>query len=74
MYRYRNLDGHSGVAAYALGEGWIRIRFVGGETYEYTDAATGAEHVRNMQVLAQAGEGLATYVSKFVHEAYARKL
>ena len=74
MHRYRNLDGHSGVSAYELGEGWIRIRFVGGETYEYTDAATGAEHVRNMQTLARAGEGLATYVSRFVHEAYARKL
>ena len=48
MHRYRNLDGHSGVSAYELGEGWIRIRFVGGETYEYTDAASGAEHVRNM--------------------------
>jgi hypothetical protein len=74
MHRYRNLDGHSGVVAYESGEGWIRIRFVGGEIYENTDAATGAEHVRNMQTLAQAGEGLATYVSKFVHEAYARRL
>ena len=74
MHRYRNLDGHSGVLAYEFGEGWIRIRFAGGETYEYTDAASGAEHVRNMQTLAQAGEGLATYVSRFVHEAYARKL
>lgn len=74
MHRYRNLDGHSGVVAYELGEGSIRIRFVGGETYEYTDASSGAEHVRNMQILAQAGEGLATYVSKFVHDAYARKL
>jgi hypothetical protein len=27
-----------------------------------------------MQTLAQAGEGLATYVSKFVHDAYARRL
>lgn len=74
MLRYRNLDGHSGVVAYASGEGWIRIRFVGGQTYEYTDAATGPEHVRNMRMLAQAGEGLATYVSRFVREAYARRL
>jgi hypothetical protein len=74
MQRYRNLDGQSGVVAYETGEGWIRVRFVGGETYEYSDAATGAEHVRNMQMLAQAGEGLATYVSKFVHDDYARKL
>jgi hypothetical protein len=27
-----------------------------------------------MQRLAQAGRGLATYVSRFVHDAYARKL
>jgi hypothetical protein len=74
MQRYRNLDGDSGVSAYELGEDWIRIRFVGGETYEYTDAVTGAEHVQNMQTLAEAGEGLATYISKFVHDAYARKL
>jgi hypothetical protein len=42
--------------------------------YEYTDATTGREHVQNMQELARAGEGLATYVSRFVHDAYARKL
>jgi len=27
-----------------------------------------------MQQLARAGRGLATYVSRFVHDAYARKL
>jgi len=74
MQRYRNLDGHSGVAAYDIGDGVIRIRFVNGETYEYMDAVTGREHVQNMQVLAAGGEGLATYVSRFVHDAYARKL
>lgn len=74
MQRYRNIDGHSGVTAYEIGAGWIRLRFVGGEAYEYTDQATGPEHVRNMQQLARAGEGLATYVSRFVREAYARKL
>jgi hypothetical protein len=62
------------VVAYELGAGFIRIRFVNGEVYEYTDATTGREHVQNMQELARAGEGLATYVSRFVHDAYARKL
>lgn len=74
MKRYRNLDGHSGVTAYESGDGFIRIRFVNGETYEYTDEVTGRAHVANMQKLAQAGLGLATYVSRFVHDAYARKL
>ena len=74
MKRYRNLDGNSGVTAYENGCGFIRIRFVNGDTYEYTDKATGPEHVANMQQLARAGRGLATYVSRFVHDAYARKL
>jgi hypothetical protein len=74
MKRYRNLDGHSGVSAYDCGDGFIRIRFVNGDTYEYTDEATGREHIAKMQQLAQAGLGLATYVSRFAHEAYARKL
>jgi hypothetical protein len=74
MKRYRNLDGNSGVAAYESGDGFIRIRFVGGEVYEYTDEATGGEHIANMQELAHAGRGLSTYVSRFVRDAYARKL
>ncbi|HJW06647.1 MAG TPA: hypothetical protein VJ527_09180 [Rhodanobacter sp.] len=74
MKRYRNLDGNSGVAAYECGDGVIRIRFVNGDTYEYTDEATGRTHIANMQQLARAGRGLATYVSRFVHDDYARKL
>ena len=74
MKRYRNLDGHSGVAAYECGGGFIRVRFVNGDVYEYTDEATGRKHIENMQRLAQAGRGLATYVSRFVHDDYARKL
>lgn len=74
MKRYRNLDGNSGVTAYESGDGFIRIRFVNGEIYEYTDGVTGRAHVANMRKLAQAGRGLATYVSRFVHDAYARKL
>lgn len=74
MQRYRNLDGASGVAAYDIGDGVIRIRFVNGDTYEYTDEVTGREHVHNMQLLARAGRGLASYVSRFVHDAYARRL
>ncbi len=74
MKRYRNLSGDSGVAAYQAGQGFILVRFVGGETYAYTDQATGPEHVRNMQQLAEAGRGLSTYISRFVRERYARRL
>ena len=74
MKRYRNLEGNSGVTAYECGDGFIRIRFVNGDTYEYTDKATGPGHITNMQQLARAGRGVATYVSRFVHDDYARKL
>ena len=74
MKRYRNLDGRSGVTAYECGDGFIRVRFVNGDVYEYTDEATGREHIENMHKLAQTGRGLSTYVSRFVHDAYARKL
>lgn len=74
MKRYRNLDGNSGVTAFECGDGFIRVRFVNGETYEYTNEATGREHIANMQQLAKAGCGLATYVSRFVHDDHARKL
>ena len=74
MKRYRNLDGNSGVTAYECGDGFIRVRFVNRDTYEYTDEATGRQHIANMQKLARTGRGLATYVSRFVHDDYARKL
>ncbi|HET6431790.1 hypothetical protein [Dyella sp.] len=74
MKRYRNLSGHSGVTAYQCGDGFIRVRFVNGDTYEYTDQVPGPEHVRNLCFCAEAGEGLATYISRFVRDAYARKL
>lgn len=75
MKRYRNLSGKkTGVASYESGDGFIRVRFVNGETYEYTHAKPGRMHVRNMQQLAAAGLGLSTYISRFVRENYARKL
>jgi hypothetical protein len=74
MKRYRNLGGDSGVTGYRVGDGLIHVRFVDGDIYEYTDLATGHEHVEHMQSLAQSGRGLATYISRFVHGTYARKL
>ena len=73
MQPYRNLDGHSGVRSYELGADWIRVWFDDGEPYTYSAANAGAEHVRNMQILARGGEGLATYISKFVHDDYDRE-
>jgi hypothetical protein len=74
MKRYANLSGNSGVTGYQPGDDSILVRFVNGDIYEYNATSPGREHVQNMQLLAQAGEGLATYISRFVHEDFARKL
>ncbi|MEN1958140.1 hypothetical protein [Luteimonas changyuni] len=64
----------SGVAAYDAGPGWIVIRFHHGGTYRYDDRHPGAEHVLEMQRLADAGDGLNTYINRFVREDYAARL
>ncbi|GAB2563357.1 hypothetical protein ISP15_05495 [Dyella jejuensis] len=74
MTPYRNRSGRSGVSAYAIGKGFIRVRFGHDGTYEYTDTTPGRAHVHNMQRLATAGVGLSTYISRFVRDRYVRKL
>jgi hypothetical protein len=73
MHRYRNVQGSSGVAAYETGPDYIRVMFKHGGTYEYDYASTGQLHVERMKALAASGQGLATFISKFVKANYARR-
>ncbi len=73
MKRYRNLDGQSGVVAYAITGDAIAVKFQGGDTYDYTHVKPGRRHVDNMKLLAEAGQGLATYISRYVRDDYAGK-
>lgn len=71
MERYANLGGDSGVAAYACRPDEIRLRFVDRPTiYVYTRRHPGMAHVREMQRLAKAGRGLATYINQHVRDDY----
>lgn len=74
MERYRNIKGDSGVLAFEAGDDYIKVRFVGGDVYLYTDAATGRRHVEQMKKLAAKGKGLSTYISRYVKNGYAAKL
>lgn len=74
MQPYRDSGGDSGIAAYTLGKEFIVIRFTRGGTYRYDATAPGAKHVRAMQRLARAGQGLNTYINQHVRENYAAKL
>jgi hypothetical protein len=74
MRRYRNLSGQSGVWAFAIGEGSVTVRFSTGATYLYNEAVTGADAIAEMTRLAEAGRGLATYITQHVQDRYAARL
>jgi hypothetical protein len=74
MKRYRNRGGNSGVKGYEIGNAFIKVLFANGEVYLYDYISTGKDHVEKMKILAQAGKGLSTYISRHVKENFADKL
>ena len=74
MKPYKNLAGNSGVAAYEIGEDFIKVKFRGGDVYLYNYSVTGRDNVERMKELAEEGKGLSTFISKYVRERYAEKL
>ena len=74
MTPYGDGERQSGVIAFESGEDYIRIRFKSGATYLYTVEATGEIEVRIMKMLALRGEGLTSYIGKYVKDAYADKV
>ena len=74
MKRYRNLNGNSGVVAYEIADDAIKVRFNDGITYLYTYDSSGRRAIEKMKTLAQDGQGLSTFISQHVREAYAAKL
>lgn len=74
MEQYKDINGDSGVAAYEIGSGSITVQFLKGDTYLFNDSKPGAEHVAEMQRLAQTGDGLNAYINKFMRKNYAAKL
>ncbi len=73
MTTYRGLSGDSGVTAYRSGARDIAVRFVDGTVYTYTYASAGEAHIEQMKRLAQAGQGLCGYISKYVRDNYERR-
>jgi hypothetical protein len=73
LERYLNLKGDSGVTHYDIGPDFIRVQFGDPTIYVYDHARPGQYHVDRMKALAVSGRGLATYISRHVGEAYARK-
>lgn len=74
MIPYLNLGGNSGVTAYELGKDYIIVEFRGKSLYLYNYERPGRVDVENMKKLAVHGQGLNTYINKYVRKKYARKI
>ncbi|MFK2877176.1 hypothetical protein [Rhodanobacter hydrolyticus] len=74
MERYRNLGGDSNVAAYELGNGSITVQFNDGSVYLYTNQSAGPANITELQRLAQVGQGLNSFINRYVRKGYAQKL
>lgn len=74
LRRYHNRGHNSGVTAYEAGEDYIKVEFVDGGLYLYTDDSAGPDAIVQMKQLASRGEGLSTFISQHVRDRYATKL
>ena len=73
MERYENLGGDSGVAAFEHGPNYIRVRFLDGAQYLYTDTSAGPGNIEQMKRLAVFGQGLNTFINRVTRKKYARQ-
>jgi hypothetical protein len=74
MTHYKNLEGHSGVTGYDVGENYIKVEFNHDAVYLYTFKSAGKKVIDNMKKLAVEGKGLSTYISQTVRDRYEKKL
>ena len=74
MKLYKNLGGDSGVSAYEIGDDSITVQFSNGTVYLYTYRSAGSANIEEMKLLASAGEGLNSYIKRYVNKEYESKL
>lgn len=73
MKQYKDIDGDSGVAGYDFSENGIWVYFRGGPAYLYTNFSAGSRAISDMKALAEQGDGLNSYIMRFVRTAYAQR-
>lgn len=74
MDRYKNLGGNSNVVAYEIGLDSITVQFGDGSVYLYTTQSAGSANIAEMHCLANAGQGLNSFISRVVKKGYSRKM
>jgi len=73
MQTYANLGGDSSIVGYEIGAGSITVHFRDGSSYLYTDASAGPNNIAEMHALAKAGQGLNSYIIRYVRKGYDSK-
>jgi hypothetical protein len=74
MEYYKNLGGSSGVAAFEVSNDSITVQFKDGSVYLYNYNSTGNRNIEHMKALAVAGQGLNSFIGRFVRKRYAQRL
>lgn len=74
MEQYKNLGGGSGVSAYEIGAESITVQFSPDAVYLYTYRSAGSANIEKMKLLAAVGEGLHSYIKRYVNKGYESKL
>jgi len=74
MAQYLSLGGPSGITTYEISDDSITVGFKNGSLYLYNYTKPGRVHVEEMKKLAQAGQGLNSYIDKHVRKNYAAKV
>jgi hypothetical protein len=70
MERYKNLSGDSGVVAFEIESDAIEVEFQDGRIYRYTHDITGSAQVEEMKRLAAAGQGLSTFIARYIRDDF----
>lgn len=70
---YKSLNVVSGVESFDVLESGISVTFKRGSTYVYTYRSAGRHHIERMIELAQAGQGLNSYIRKHVNNLFEYK-
>ena len=74
MKPYRNLGGNSSIVAYDYDMAVICIQFTSGAVYKYPAEKVGVANFQKMKQLADAGQGLCSFIhrNERVRNGYSR--
>ncbi|MCK5122993.1 MAG: hypothetical protein KAQ87_02500 [Candidatus Pacebacteria bacterium] len=73
METYKNLGGDSGILYFEIGNDYVRVEFDDEAIYTYTYASAGEYNIEEMKKIAISGEGLNSFINKYVRKKYASK-